>query len=205
MPEMPMNQNAGDPAGVAALNEQLADPDFVERFNAGDTDARKIMHHLHLHAYPGTQADESHGSSVAQVAHEESAPDSPGGYRFRYQPGVDVDVSGDRAIREVAHAAGLPQSLARQLHTLYTEAENKPRPDSVTIELQARSAEAKLRARWGDQYDTRMALAKSVLKSVPSQHSKTVDRIFIRAGSDQHLIERLAFFAERRALNIRRG
>ncbi len=65
----------------------------------------------------------------------------------------------------------------------------------------------KVREKWDSEYEQKIAAAKSIFKTLPVQHARTVDHLLNRLslGSDQHLIERLAFFGEHRALNIRRG
>ena len=147
------------------------------------------------------------GKTAAPGEVTDMPPSSPNLYQLPYEtvPG-ELDKAMDAEGRELFHAAGLPNDLARHIFKSWNSLAaridatgNLPSP--IDVELGARAAEATLRRVWGGEYDAKMEAAQSVLKALPPEkYERAMDILnHTGIGNDQYLVMRLAGLGERRA------
>lgn len=126
-----------------------------------------------------------------------TSPRDPKEYRFDAAPyGMDYDSNLERRARGWFHQAGVPQWLARNIVREWNRTVEMG-PDPERAELQAAATEQSLRRRWGGDYESRVAAAQSLVRSLNS--AEVID-LLDRSGlaNSEYLVLQLAALAESR-------
>jgi hypothetical protein len=124
-------------------------------------------------------------------------PPDPKDYRFDPAPdGAPHDVELERKARGWFHQAGIPQWLARNVVSEWNRAIEKQLDHKQTAGFAA-STERSLRRTWGDRYESRVAAAQSLVRSLKS--SEVID-LLDRSGmaNNEYLIRQLVALTEGR-------
>ena len=153
---------------------------------------------LYAAAYPGVDDEEVPAKSKSDAsasAHHFEAPGDPGAYRFETTPpGLEPDPALEQKARDWFHKAGAPQWLARNVVSEWNRAAAHA-ADGGDSTQQAAAAEAALRRDWGDAFETKLAKAKDLLRSLDDPEvSVLLNRSGL--GNNEYLIRQLVALAE---------
>ncbi|MDH3704155.1 MAG: hypothetical protein OEU46_22890 [Alphaproteobacteria bacterium] len=125
------------------------------------------------------------------------APSSPQAYRFdATPPKLSHDADLDRKARGWFYEAGVPPWLANNIVIEWNRAAASP-ADPDRSDADAATAEAALRRHWGAAYESKIAMANSVLQSIGNAE---IFDLLNRSGlaNSDYLIRQLAALAESR-------
>ena len=218
-PAAPLQIAAGGPApagdtaarDVARAKEAalMADPAFMARWHAGDRAAHAELSKVIEEAYPGET--DGRGMSIDEdaqpAATDEDVPSEPGRYQLDYSTVVgELNQPLDTEFRQMAHAAKLPEPIARHAFKFWNKAVADAKKtgkglSDVDLQLKTQSTAAKLQHRWGDQYQVKLDAAKSIIHALPEAQRARAMLMLERSGlgADEHFIIQLADLAERKA------
>ena len=124
-------------------------------------------------------------------------PKDPKEYRFDAAPyGMEYDADLEQRARGWFHQAGVPQWLARNIVREWNRTVEMG-PDPERAEVQAAATEQSLRRRWGGDYESRVAAAQALVRSL---NSEEVIDILDRSGlaNSEYLVLQFAALAESR-------
>ncbi|MEM9683123.1 MAG: hypothetical protein AAF942_07645 [Pseudomonadota bacterium] len=198
---------------------------MTNKTNASPDDARAEIDRLPLDAdmmaalqdpaHPGHKAASAHRNDLYARAYGDavvdggesafedsflSEPTAPEDYRFDpVPPSLQHDADLERQARGWFHEAGAPHWLARNVAREWNRALENP-PDDARQAADAAATEKSLRRLWGDEYDGKIAAARSVVQALKNDDALA---LLDRSGlaNSEYLIRQLAALAEHRGQN----
>jgi hypothetical protein len=195
------------PAQVQALEElkqlpldremvsALQDPSHV-----GHAAATRRRRELYDAAFGDGVRDTSLGSAETQSPEQQflEPPRDPTEYRFDPVPGgLTHDAKLESKARNWFHQAGVPHWLARNIVREWNRSLEKP-PTAQQNEDNAATTELGLRQSWGENYNAKIASARSLIASL---NDSDIADLLDRSGltNSEYLIRQIVALAERQS------